>query len=77
MPPGHTRQAEMLLKRCDQCKLAILNNGMLVLVPVYTELYDVVYVLLGASVPFILPKQKDKSRACHGRRVLCARHHVR
>lgn len=41
---------------CLERRLAVLNTGMLALVPEHTELSDVIYVLHGASFPFVLRK---------------------
>jgi hypothetical protein len=58
---GHSygRQASRMLQCCDQRKLAILDNGLMALVPTYTEFTDVVYIIPGTTVPLLLRKKKD------------------
>lgn len=57
--PSYLQQILRLLKCCDKRKLAILQNGMLGLVPVHAELDDLLYLLPGASVPFLFRKRGD------------------
>jgi hypothetical protein len=55
---SYSRQAGRILECCDQRKFAILDNGLMALVPTYTEVTDVVYVLPGTSVPLLLRRKK-------------------
>lgn len=57
--PSYLRQIHQLLNCCDKRKLAVLQNGLLALAPVFAEPEDLVYVLPGASVPFIFRKLDD------------------
>jgi hypothetical protein len=57
LPASYDRQLERVLKCCDQCKLVIFDNGLMGLVPAYTKVSDVVYVIPGATVPFVFRKQ--------------------
>jgi hypothetical protein len=52
-------QARIILDCCDDPKLAVLDSGYIALVPTYTEVSDMVYVLPGVSVPFVFEKQDD------------------
>ncbi|KAJ8111178.1 hypothetical protein OPT61_g6167 [Boeremia exigua] len=52
-------QIHVLLKSCDKRKVAVLQNGLMALVPVFSQPGDLVYVLPGASVPFLFRKQDN------------------
>jgi hypothetical protein len=56
---SYGRQAGRMLQCCDQRKLAILDNGLMALVPTYTELTDVVYIIPGMTVPLLLRRKRD------------------
>ncbi|KAH6644754.1 heterokaryon incompatibility protein-domain-containing protein [Boeremia exigua] len=59
LPPSYLRQILQMLKCCDRRKLGVLHNGLLALVPVFAKPDDLVYLLPGASVPFLFRKQDD------------------
>jgi hypothetical protein len=59
LAPSHDIQAQIVLDHCDDGKFAVLDSGYIALVPIYTEVSDMVYVLPGASVPFVFRKQND------------------
>jgi hypothetical protein len=59
LAPSHEIQAQIVLDHCDDRKFAVLDSGYIALVPIYTEVANMVYVLPGASVPFVFRKQSD------------------
>ncbi|KAF5566543.1 heterokaryon incompatibility het-6 [Fusarium phyllophilum] len=50
------KQAMMILKRCDGKRLSILSNGRIGLAPDRAQVGDEVFVVEGASIPFIFKK---------------------
>jgi hypothetical protein len=52
-------QADIVLDHCNDRRLAVLDSGYIALVPIYTEVSDLEYVLPSASVPFAFRKQSD------------------
>jgi hypothetical protein len=59
LAPSHEIQAQIVLDHCNDRKFAVLDSGYIALVPIYTEVSDMVYVLPDASVPFVFRKQND------------------
>ncbi|GME52847.1 hypothetical protein BP6252_11115 [Neofusicoccum parvum] len=54
MPPSYARQAEVMLEACNGRRLVVTDHGNIGLAPDDTKIGDVVFVLEGANVPFVL-----------------------
>ena len=54
MPHGFAKQAIWILKSCAECRFFLIKHEQIGLAPSEAETGDIVCIILGASVPFVL-----------------------
>ncbi|KAG5657653.1 hypothetical protein KAF25_007686 [Fusarium avenaceum] len=69
--PSYDKQALWILKHSDGKRMAVMNDGSIGLAPDRAEVGDVVFVVQGASVPFVLRAVRRDSEGLGGAAEQC------